>query len=102
VDELRERIEYGRRLSAASGRTTPVDISFMPVASEPLIHDSSGSGISYDVDSVVEQAKELAEAGVTYLNVMLPGHDRATFIEHLKRFSEVVEAVAPIEPGRGM
>jgi len=87
-DELASRIRYAREHAAAVGRTTPLEVVFMPGGLDMF------TNAEVDVGRVVEGIRDLAALGVTYLTVSLPGDTRAVFLDQLENFArDVLEPV---------
>ena len=90
-DELAARIGYAREHSAVVGRTAPLEIVFMP--------DGLDMFANADVDTsrVVDGIRALADLGVSYLTVSLPGDTRAAFLDQLDAFArEVLDPVRDV------
>jgi hypothetical protein len=89
--DLADRIGYAREHAATVGRTVPLDIVFMPDGLDMF------SNADVDARRTIESIKALAELGVTYLTVTLPGDTRHEFVDRLQRFAErVLEPVASL------
>ena len=84
VADLAQRIEYAWAHAAVVGRTAPLEIVFMPMGLDMF----SKAGI--DADAVVASVRELAEVGVTYLTMELPGSTLAEFVANIDDFSRDV------------
>jgi hypothetical protein len=73
------------------GRTEPLELVFMPDGLDMF----SNAGV--DASRAIDSIATLAEIGVTYLTVTLPGDTRRAFLEHLHRFADrVLRAVATL------
>jgi probable F420-dependent oxidoreductase len=83
--DLGTMIAYARQHAAAVGRTEPLDVVFMPASLT-----MTGGELTWQAGPIVEEVQELAEVGVTGLNVMLPGSSRAEFADELARFAAEV------------
>jgi len=84
LDELRARLAYAREHAVAVGRTEPLEVVFMPGGLDMF----ANAGL--DASRVVDSVAELAELGVTYLTVTLPGVTRAEFVDQLGAFADGV------------
>ena len=80
-DDLAARLAYAREHAATVDRTAALEIVFMPDGLDMF----SNAGV--DTTRVVDSVAELAQVGVTYLTVSLPGRTRAAFLEHLDAFA---------------
>ena len=74
--------DYAREI----GRSEPLDVNFVPFgrnmnSPEPL-----------DIDAFHEQLRALADVGVTWVSVGMPGQSRAAYCDDLARFGEQVIA----------
>lgn len=86
LDDLRERVAYARTHAASVGRTSPLDIAFVPFGMR--MNDSE----PFDLSRVRGTLDELAEIGVTWLTVGPPRGDRAAYCDWAKRFGDEVLA----------
>jgi probable F420-dependent oxidoreductase len=87
-DELAARIRYAREHSATVGRTAPLEIVFMPDGLDMF----TNAGV--DTSRVVDGIRALADLGVSYLTVSLPGDTRAAFLDQVDTFArEVLDPV---------
>ena len=86
VADLAERISYARRYAAEVGREGPLDICFVPFGLS--MHRREGVDPARFRDSVAE----LAELGVTWLTLALPGDTRDAFCAAVRRFGDEVLA----------
>ena len=86
IEELRARIELMQRLVDDRARTTPLDIVFMPAGLDMF------NRASPDAPAVREELHALAEIGVTWATVMLPGDTRAELLGQIERFGTDVVA----------
>jgi probable F420-dependent oxidoreductase len=94
LDDLRARLEYANEHASHVGRVDPLEIVFMPLGLDMF------RNASLDVDGTVKSMAELAEAGVTYATVNLPGDTRAELRDNIREFGEaVLPAVAGLETG---
>jgi probable F420-dependent oxidoreductase len=79
VDDLAARIGVARDLAAELGRTAPLEICY------------SAGGLGDPATSVDERREligRLAESGVTWLPVSIPGADRAALADGLQAFAD--------------
>lgn len=84
LDDLRSRIEYARETIQGTGRTDPLEISTICIGTERFGTEQ------FSLDQVAQYAGALREAGVTYLNVGLPGESRSQFIDNIAGFGQDV------------
>ncbi len=84
LDDLRSRIEYARETIQAAGRTDPLEIATICIGTERFGTEQ------FSLDQVTQYASALREAGVTYLNVGLPGESRSQFIDNIAGFGQDV------------
>lgn len=82
--DLTERIALLRQLAAATGRTDPLDIAFMPAGLDMFAKATP------DPARVLDELHELAEIGVTWATVTLPGQNRAELLAEIDRFGAEV------------
>jgi probable F420-dependent oxidoreductase len=75
VDDLAERIAYARDVADEVGREAPLDICY-------------SVGAASSVDERHDHIGRLAELGVTWLTVGIPGDDRAAVIDGMAAFGE--------------
>jgi probable F420-dependent oxidoreductase len=68
VADLEARITEAREYGASIGRTTPLEVAFNPTGAMGAAATVEEAGAR-----LVEHARELAAAGVTYLNAGVPG-----------------------------
>ncbi|HEX3839969.1 MAG TPA: LLM class F420-dependent oxidoreductase [Acidimicrobiales bacterium] len=89
-DELAHRIGYLREYATSIGRTAPLDVIFIP--------EGLGMGrADYDPGVAVASCKALAEVGVTWVAVMLPGETRDEQLAVLQRCArELIPEVHPL------
>jgi len=80
VTVLRERIAYAREHAARIGRSAPLDIVFIPMGADMYSPDG------LDRARFVDEAAELADAGVTWLVVSVPGAGRAAVVDNIRSF----------------
>jgi len=86
LEDLAERIGYLRDYAKQVGRTTPLDICFMPFGFS--MHDKQG----VDTARFAAVVAELAAMGVTWLTVGMPGRNRDAYCESIRRFGDDVLA----------
>jgi probable F420-dependent oxidoreductase len=86
LGDLKRAIGELRDAAERAGRTDPIDICCIPF-SHPHHRDA------FDPSRLVEEARQLAELGVTWLSVRLPAPSRKGYLENVERFgAEVVRA----------
>lgn len=92
-DELAHAIEYATEYARDVGREAPLEICFVP---EGL---AMGEGDTFDPDRVLRSLVTLAEIGVTWATVSLPGNTTDAQLASLDRFASTVltrlEGVTP-------
>ena len=86
VDELAERIDHARDYAEEVGREAPLDI-----CCAPFTLDWRASG-DFDPARVVDELAQMAELGVTWTTVGVPGRDRAAWVANARRFADEVVA----------
>jgi probable F420-dependent oxidoreductase len=92
--QLRARLDEGAGLAAAAGRTAPLDVCFVPRGL------GMAAGGAWSAEQVVASCAELAEAGVTWVTVALPGDTVEAQLDAIGAFGEaVLPAVHPLAPG---
>jgi probable F420-dependent oxidoreductase len=92
VDDLRAGIEYAHAHAAAVGR----DLSGFDVAFMPMGLDMSSFAVP-PADAVERSARELEDAGVTYLVTGVPGESRAELLANIERYgAEVLPGVTAV------
>jgi probable F420-dependent oxidoreductase len=84
LDELADRIQIASDHSDAIGRETPLELVFMPLGLDMF----TNAGV--DAELVIESTRAMADVGVTYATVTLPGDDRDSFLANLHAFGEQV------------
>ena len=84
LDELAERVVLAHDHAKEIGRTTPLELVFMPLGLDMF----TNAGV--DADLVIESTRAMADVGVTYSTITLPGDDRDTFFANLAAFGEQV------------
>jgi len=84
ITDLGQRIKQLRELAAERGRTDPIDVVFMPAGLD-MFNKSSP-----DAARVLEAMTELADIGVTWATVTLPGETRADLLREVERFGSGV------------
>lgn len=84
VAALRDRIALLREAEAEAGRDRPLDIAFMPAGLDMF------SRATPDHAKVVDELAALAEIGVTWATVTLPGETRAALLHEIETFGELV------------
>jgi hypothetical protein len=89
VDDLAVRIEELRGMEREVGRTTPLDVVFMPQGLDMF------SNAPVDPPAVLASIRALAAAGVTYSTLTVPGETRAQLIANIEIFgTEILPEVA--------
>jgi probable F420-dependent oxidoreductase len=86
IDQLAERVALLRRLAAEAGRTDPLDVVFMPSGLDMFARAAPPPG------QVVDELAALAEVGVTWATVTLPGETRADLLRSVEAFGAGVIA----------
>lgn len=85
IAQLKEKMARCAELRAKLGRRGPFDLSIgVPVKLKP--------GDNATAREYFDKVQELAEAGVTWVTVILPGKMRAQFLDNLRWFGEEVIA----------
>lgn len=84
LDDLRSRLDYAREHAAVVGRREPLEVVFMPGGLDMF----TNAGL--DAGRVVDSVGELAELGVTYLTVNLPGDTSSAFLDNVAAFGDGV------------
>ena len=84
LSDLEKGIAYAREHAAAIGRSSPLDISFVPFGLEMF-----GQG-TLEPDRFLEQVAELERMGVTWLAVTLSCESRAEYCERVSAFGEQI------------
>jgi len=90
ADDLARSLEYAAAHAAAVGRTRPLTVAFVP---EGLAMTDRGD---LDEERVVVSIRRLAEVGVSWVTVALPGDTRGAQLGVLDRFSAIADHVAGI------
>jgi probable F420-dependent oxidoreductase len=86
VAELRDRIQLLHTSAQEAGRTTPLDVVFMPSGLDMF------NRARPDAAAVLDDLHELTDVGVTRATVMLPGDTRADLLREMERFGADVIA----------
>jgi probable F420-dependent oxidoreductase len=86
--DLRTSLAYARAHADAVGRREPLEVVFMPLG----LDMTRGEGFAGP--EVVVHLGEMAEAGVTYAAVSVPGETLAEFVANTERFGTEVLANA--------
>ncbi|MCH6560880.1 MAG: LLM class F420-dependent oxidoreductase [Myxococcales bacterium] len=84
LSDLEKGIAYAREHAEAIGRSSPLDISFVPFGLEMF-----GEG-TLEPDRFLEQVAELERMGVTWLAVTLSCESRAEYCERVSAFGEQI------------
>lgn len=87
--DLAARIEELRGMEREAGRTTPLEVVFMPEGLDMF------SNAPVDPPAVLASIRALAAAGVTYATLTVPGETRAQLIANIEIFgTEILPEVA--------
>ena len=84
--ELGEKIRWLHDYAREIGRSEPLDVNFVPFGR------NMNSPEALDVADFAEQLQALADVGVTWVSVGMPGQSRAAYCEDLARFGDQVIA----------
>ena len=84
LSDLEKGIAYAREHAMAIGRSSPLDISFVPFGLEMF-----GEG-TLEPDRFLEQVAELERMGVTWLAITLSCVSRAEYCERVSAFGEQI------------
>ena len=84
VEDLASRIAYAKEVASNAGRTKPLEIATIAIGT-----DKFGTP-QFSADQLCQYVGSLREAGVTYLNIGLPGESRDAFGENIARFGQDV------------
>ena len=88
--DLGARIEQLRAAAAEAGRSEPLDVVFMPAGLD-MFNKSSP-----DAARVLDAMAELADVGVTWATVTLPGETRTQLLREIAYFgADVIGAMLP-------
>lgn len=91
LDDLAARLGYARGYAAEVGRTAPLDVCFMPAGLDGF----ADAGLY--APAVIEAIAAMAEVGVTYAAVALPGNSRSELVASIETFgTEILPAVADL------
>jgi probable F420-dependent oxidoreductase len=91
IADLRERIELMERMADDLDRATPLDIAFMPSGLDMFNRASPDAG------AVLEELHALADIGVTWATVTLPGETRTDLLREIAAFGrDVIGGMEPI------
>lgn len=92
LDDLERKLDAAREHAAAVGRTTPLDVAFMPLGRTTYTE-------VVEPALVVEGAAALAGLGVTYLTMQFPVATRAELLAEIDRFArEAIDDIAALSP----
>jgi probable F420-dependent oxidoreductase len=86
LDDLRARVTLMRDLAAEQGRATPLDVVFMPTGLDMFTRAAP------DHARVVDELHALADIGVTWATVTLPGEARTALLAEVEQFGAKVLA----------
>ena len=89
LEDLEARLGYARSHAAEIGRTTPLDVCFVPFGL--AMHRREG----VDPERLRETIAQLESLGVTWLTLALPGRTRAELLASIERFGSEVLAQLP-------
>ena len=84
TEALAERIALMRQLAAESGRSDSLDVVFMPAGLDMF------NRASPDAARVLDELHGLADVGVTWATVTLPGDSRVDLLAEIDRFGRDV------------
>ena len=84
VDDLAARIGTLHRRADEIGRTAPIDIAFMPAGLDMFARATP------EPAQVIDDLGRLAEVGVTWATVTLPGETRADLLREIGTFGSAV------------
>ena len=82
--DLSERLEYAAEYATSIGRTSPMDVIFIPDGLD--MRDNVG----FNADAVVRSCQKLAAVGVTWVAVSLPGIDLSSQMQAISAFKDQV------------
>jgi probable F420-dependent oxidoreductase len=77
LEELRARLDYAHEYAAHVGRATDLDVVFMPMGLD-MFHKAA-----VDPGPVVDGIHAMAEVGVTYCSLTIPGGTRREYLANL-------------------
>lgn len=80
--DLAERLAYARDHAEKVGRTAPLDVAFAPFA------EALGADGSVAPEPALEQTRELAKLGVTWMMINVPCASRAEYLERVAELGE--------------
>jgi hypothetical protein len=89
LDDLARRLDYAREHAGTVGRTEPLDVVFMPSGLDMFTNGAVDPG------PILESVHALADLGVTYLTVTLPGRSVPDLLDHITTFA--TEVLGPIQ-----
>ncbi len=82
IDDLSRLVGVATRHAEQVGRSEPLEVVFMPMGADMY------SNTLPEPEAVVSNVAVLAEAGVTYLTMTVPGETRSELLDNVKRFGE--------------
>jgi hypothetical protein len=88
LDDLAQRLQYAREHAATVGRVELLEIVFMPSGLDMFTNAGVNPG------PILDNVHALAELGVTYLTVTLPGTSVQAVLDQVATFG--TEVLAPI------
>lgn len=80
LDQLAERIALMRTMAAEAGRERPLDVAFMPAGLDMF------SKATPEPSQVLDELHALADIGVTWATVTLPGETRTDLLMAMEKF----------------
>jgi probable F420-dependent oxidoreductase len=90
---LKERVQKLRQMSADAGREKPPTVAFTP----PSGLMTPPSGAQPSAQELIDEAGQLADAGVSQLTIALPADTRAGLLAAMERYaSDVLPAMAKL------
>lgn len=81
LDDLLPRIELARRHAEEIGRSRPLDICYSA---------DRAFGRGEPADELIDELGRYSEAGITWVTVGFPGHERAVWLDHVHRYAAEV------------
>ena len=84
ADDLKDRISYARDHAAKVGRTAPLEISYGARGTRMF------NNPTFDYSRLIDNIHALAEVGITYMTVGLPGESTSEHVETAEKFGDKV------------
>lgn len=84
LDDLQARIEEAHAVATAAGRTSPLEIVFMPLGLDMF------TNAPVVADAVIDSIRSLASVGVTYVTTSVPGETRDEVLANIGVFREAI------------